>query len=308
MPGVWLAPKRKAPSVERLARDCLAELASSSATLSVSRVDIGGRDKTGCYAFQARPSTAPANSSQSVLDGYSARPSNDWIWARTTKNAVSHPRQKSPRRAPPEDGAGLLLWQRYHGRKTPLLGTGSPPQDGVETNEIRRKAWHPQHSHLLQKRDILGQNGFIGVEERRGRPSKRIEIEPLHLRGLRTGCTMQPAEREVQWHPSRGLGHRPRYMLMNTAARTIGGPPGLTMEDVDPLEKPRTPFARRVAGFESPPSHPDLLMHRPFPAPGSYRRRSEREGPNRAAAVAIYAEAKSETLLNRGRGEGTLVL
>lgn len=47
------------------------------------------------------------------------------------------------------------------------------------------------------------------------------------------------------------------------------------MEDVDPLEKPRIPFARRVAGFESPRSHPELLMHRPFSAPDSYKRSPE---------------------------------
>jgi hypothetical protein len=42
------------------------------------------------------------------------------------------------------------------------------------------------------------------------------------------------------------------------------------MEDVDPLERPRIAFARKVDG-KRPESHPDILTERPSTSPGSLR-------------------------------------
>ena len=55
--------------------------------------------------------------------------------------------------------AGLLGGERFHGRVNPQLGHGQPPPeqyDETRTLAEHHKAWHPQHSHLLQKRCALG--------------------------------------------------------------------------------------------------------------------------------------------------------
>ena len=55
--------------------------------------------------------------------------------------------------------AGLLGGKRFHGRVNPQLGHGQPPPEQYDDARIvveHHKAWHPQHSHLLQKRCALG--------------------------------------------------------------------------------------------------------------------------------------------------------
>lgn len=86
---------------------------------------------------------------------------------------------------------------------------------------------HITHLHICQSRliccrDILGQAGFAGIPAAEGKPTKRTYNEPIfksyHLHGAGVNLDAQmPA-----WRKSRGWGERPRYAMVNTAARTIG--------------------------------------------------------------------------------------
>ena len=70
--------------------------------------------------------------------------------------------------------AGLLGGERFHGRVNPQLGHGQPPPeqyDDTRTVAEHHKTWHPQHSHLLQKRCALGVSaaGRLPLQQRLSR-------------------------------------------------------------------------------------------------------------------------------------------
>ncbi|KAK9820470.1 hypothetical protein WJX72_010695 [[Myrmecia] bisecta] len=205
---------------------------------------------------QQRPSTAPTPSpSKSAVRRAEA------YWFDGNSAALPFYRQKGGKQPAPGDAAGLLGGSRYHGRNTPVKGKGHPPPENKEEVRLGHKTWHPMHSHLLKRRDIFGQQDFAGLERGKEHPSKRVFSEPLaksyHLHGA--GVSIDAPE--DAWRKSRGWGVRPLSARVNTAERTMGTSAGLTEDDVDPLDKPRHTFMRRVDP-NRPMDHSDILRYR----------------------------------------------
>ncbi|KAK9842990.1 hypothetical protein WJX74_005376 [Apatococcus lobatus] len=258
------------------------------------------------YFNPERPATAPVDFPKSEY-----RRQNDGLFLGVGGRYVAdYCRAKGPQLSDAH-GAGLGTGGAFHGRVNPQLGPGRPALDNRQQERISHKSWHPQHSHLLQKRDIMGQNEYLGIPPVSGRLSKKTFVEPnakkYHLNGAGVGVHQS----DEGWHKSRGWGYRPRYATINTTDRIVGTRQGLIADDVDPCEGRRHNFAKKVhlnRGLESP----DVLQYRYSKGicPDAYKLDSARmPAPPTSPRIdqlsqKSVSDARLQFHLNRARAEG----